>query len=252
MNECHSCDDLLSQHHSNAKTGESLQFVREGGRRSPRLFQLLQRFMGMPSQLGTEHKERASLRARRTLSKGKDQSQSSSATTAAGTTRPNSVAVRAAPICKPNRSSSRGAHQAVAASTEGFAYTTTLGIEIPFLRVCKDKMAGAVNNSQFALMTDKQKDSRDSEFIRKKGRCKQPTTGWTVKSGRGPKDKRALQQLGAVQQRLPVLCFSLCNQRPNLLLTALRGGGLEEVPDYTISSSKALTVAQPIERMPRF
>ena len=140
-----------------------------------------------------------------------------------------------------------GGHHRAVVNADGFAYTTTLeGIEIPFLRVCKDKNAGAVNNSQFALSTDKEKDFRDSEFIRKdKNAASNPSSRCGVDCqelcpGVDPKTDVPCNGRGQCNNDCQCSCFSLdAISDRTYFLTALRGGGLGEVPDYTISSSRS-------------
>ena len=140
-----------------------------------------------------------------------------------------------------------GGHHRAITTDGGFAYTTTLeGIEIPFLRVCKDKNAGAVNNSQFALSTDKEKDFRDSEFIRKnKAAASNPSSRCGVDCqevcpGVDPKTNVPCNGRGQCNNDCQCSCFSLdAISDRTYFLTALRGGGLGEVPDYTISSSRS-------------
>ena len=124
-----------------------------------------------------------------------------------------------------------GGHHRAIATDGGFAYTTTLeGIEIPFLRVCKDKNAGAVNNSQFALSTDKEKDFRDSEFIRKnKAAASNPSSRCGVDCqevcpGVDPKTNVPCNGRGQCNNDCQCSCFSLdAISDRTYFLTALTG-----------------------------
>ena len=260
MNECHSCDDLLSPAPQQCcQVGESVQFVREGGLRCiPDDHQDYESYCNAswacPRNWGTttstadgEHY----LFEGQSFAKGKgprpelfcDNTCWNHVTESCSC---DGCTEYASPV-EVLREGRIGGHHRALEADGSFAYTTTLeGIEIPFLRVCKDKNAGAVNNSQFALSTDKEKDFRDAEFIRKdKNAASNPSSRCGVDCqelcpGVDPKTDVPCNGRGQCNNDCQCSCFSLdAISDRTYFLTALRGGGLGEVPDYTISSSRS-------------
>ena len=139
-----------------------------------------------------------------------------------------------------------GGHYGAAVATDGsIEFTTDGNIPIPFLRICKDPNAGAIENSPYAFTKEKEREYRDMEFIRSnKATASNPSSRCGIDcqsicpgltdsgvpcSGRG--------QCGT---DCACSCFSLdaIGDR-TYFLTALRGGGLGEVPDYTVSSFRS-------------
>ena len=259
MNECHSCDDMLSPAPQQCcQVGESLQFVRDGALRcipdDHADYQsycngswVCPRNWGQSTSTGSDEY----VFEGQTFAKGKGPRPElfcgntcwNHATQSCGC---EDCLNYANPV-EVLREGRVGGHHRAVVNADGFAYTTTLeGIEIPFLRVCKDKNAGAVNNSQFALSTDKEKDFRDSEFIRKdKNAASNPSSRCGVDCqelcpGVDPKTDVPCNGRGQCNNDCQCSCFSLdAISDRTYFLTALRGGGLGEVPDYTISSSRS-------------
>jgi hypothetical protein len=119
-------------------------------------------------------------------------------------------------------------------------------IPIPFVRICKDPLVGAINNSQYAFNIEEEKDYRDAEFIRKNkatennpsSRCGSRCS--EVCPGTDPHTNVPCSGRGQCLNDCQCSCFSLDTiSDRTFFLTELRGGGLGALPDYSISSLKS-------------
>jgi hypothetical protein len=123
---------------------------------------------------------------------------------------------------------------------------TEAHIPIPFLRICKDPMAGAINNSQFAFNAEEEKHYRDAEFIRSNKATKtNPSSRCGVDCqelcpGVDPETEVPCNNRGQCNSDCQCACFSLDTiSSRTYFLTELRGGGLGALPDYSISSTNS-------------
>ena len=119
-------------------------------------------------------------------------------------------------------------------------------IPIPFLRICKDPMVGAINNSQYSFNVEEEKHYRDAEFIRNSRATENnPSSRCGVDCeevcpGVDPVTNVPCNNRGQCNTDCQCSCFSLDTiSDRTFFLTELRGGGLGALPDYSISSTNS-------------
>ena len=267
--ECHKCDDLLSPAPEQCcKVGESLQFVRDEAQHrcvapdDPDYIAYCNRTWGCPRNWGSSTAVGQQYAFEGALyDKGSGPRPElfcendcwNYALGACSCTECQSIFPSPLSVLRGAEGGSKvgGLHGATyATGTLGwkgiFEGDTEAHIPIPFLRICKDPMAGAINNSQFAFNAEEEKHYRDAEFIRSnKATETNPSSRCGVDCqevcpGVDPDTEVPCNNRGQCNSDCQCACFSLDTiSSRTFFLTELRGGGLGALPDYSISSTNS-------------